>query len=305
MTIDLKSLRLLFKLSRPIFLIGGALVFGLGAAIASFQDYPVDLGRYLLGQGMITSIQLMTHYLNEYYGASADRENPNRTPFSGGSGVLGPDGLPRQVALYAAVACVAFAGTLASISVFRQLFPLIAWLILVLIFLGAFYYNVPPVRLIRSGYGEVTTSILVAFLVPSFSFAAQSGKLDRLLLMSTIPLVALHFAMMIVLQLPDYASDLKHDKRTLMVRLGWSTTMRLHDIAILFAIIFLGVASFYTLPQRVALGSLIALPLALAQIWQMERIRRGYPARWRILTFSAVGLFSLAVYLQLIGYLYT
>jgi 1,4-dihydroxy-2-naphthoate octaprenyltransferase len=304
-TFDMKTLRLFLKLSRPVFLLGGALVFGLGAAIASFQDYPIDLGRYLIGQGMITFIQLMTQYLNEYYGADADRENPNRTPFSGGSGVLGPDGLPRQVALYAAAACVAIAGTLASVSVFRNLFPLVAWLILVLIFIGAFYYNVPPIRLIRSGYGEITTSTIVALLVPSFSFAAQSGKVDRLLLMSTIPLVALHFAMMIVLQLPDYASDLKHDKHTLMVRLGWSTTMRLHDFAIIFAIIFLGVASFYTIPLRVALGSLIALPLALAQIWQMQRIRRGYPVRWRILTFSAVGLFSLAVYLQLIGYLYT
>jgi 1,4-dihydroxy-2-naphthoate octaprenyltransferase len=304
-TFNMKNLRLFFKLSRPVFLLGGALLFGLGAAIASFLGYTIDLARYLLGQGMITFIQLMTQYLNEYYGASTDRENPNRTPFSGGSGVLGPDGLPRQVALYAAVACVALAGTLASVSVFRNLFPLIAWLILALGFLGAFYYNVPPIRLVRSGYGEITASILVALLVPSFSFAAQAGKLDRLLLISAIPLVALHFAMMIVLQLPDYASDLKHDKRTLMVRLGWPTTMRLHDFGILFAIGSSFVAYFYGLPQRVALGSLIVLPLALAQIWQMERIRRGYPVRWHILTFSAVGLFSLAAYLQLIGYLYT
>ncbi len=304
MIFSLKNVRLFIKLSRPVFLLGGALVFGLGAAMASFLNYPISLGRYLIGQGMITFIQLMTQYLNEYYGAHADRGNPNRTLFSGGSGTLSPDGLPRQVALYAAVACVALAGTLASISVFRDLFPLIAWLILVLIFVGAFYYNVPPLRLIRSGYGEISTSILVAMLVPSFSFASQTGKLDQMLLMSTIPLVALHFAMMIVLQLPDYASDLKYDKRTLIVRLGWSTTMRLHDITILFAIGSLGVAYLSGLPQRVALGSLIALPLALAQIWQMERIRRGYPVRWGLLTFSAVGLFSLAAYLQIIGYLY-
>lgn len=304
MTLNLKNLRLFFKLSRPVFLIGGALLFGLGSAIASFLNYPVDLGRYIIGQTMISLIQLMTQYLNEYYDARIDRENTNRTQFSGGSGVLGPEGLPRQVALYSAATCVALAGTLVSVSVFNNLIPLIAWLILILIFVGAFFYNVPPIRLISSGYGEITTSILVAMLLPSFSFALQTGNLDRLILISTIPLAALHFAMMVVFQLPDYASDVKYDKKNLMVRLGWSRAMRLHDIAILLAIGSLIVAFFNGLPQRVAFGSLIVLPLALAQIWQMGRIRRGFPVRWRTLTFSAVGLFSLEVYLQIIGFLY-
>ncbi len=304
MTVNKRNLRLFFHLSRPIFLIGGALLFGLGAAIASFLDYPIDLRRYLIGQGMISLIQLMMQYLNEYHDSQVERENANRTLFSGTSGVLGPDGLPRQVALYAAVACVALTGTLVSISLFQRWIPLIAWLILLSIFAGAFFYNAPPIRLIRSGYGEITTSILAAFLLPSFSFALQTGKLDRLILICTIPLVALHFAMMIVLQLPDYASNLKYNRRTLMVRLGWAAAMRLHDIAILFAISSLFLAYLNGLPQRVALGSLIVLPLALAQIWQMERIRRGYPVPWRTLTISAVGLFSLAAYLQLIGFLY-
>ncbi len=35
----------------------------------------------------------------------------------------------------------------------------------------------------------------------------------------------------------------------------------------------------------------------------MERIRRGFPARYRILTLNAVGLFGLTAYLVLIGYL--
>jgi hypothetical protein len=48
---------------------------------------------------------------------------------------------------------------------------------------------------------------------------------------------------------------------------------------------------------------LIALPLALAQIWQMGRIREGYPPRWQLFTFSATGLFALTAYLQMLGYL--
>jgi len=144
---------------------------------------------------------------------------------------------------------------------------------------------------------------VMAGLIPTFCFALQTGELHRLLLMTTTPLVALHFATMIALELPNYASNIKWDKRTLMVRLGWVTAMRLHDLAILFAIVSFTVASFNGLPRRVTIGALIALPLAAAQIWQMDRIRRGYPARWRTLTNGALGLFGLTAYLELIGYL--
>ncbi|NIS83255.1 MAG: hypothetical protein GTO14_24330 [Anaerolineales bacterium] len=305
MNLTLRNLRLFIRLSRPLFIFGAALLFGLGAAIASYLGRTIDLGHYLLGQALITFIQLMTHYLNEYYDGDADRDNPERTPFSGGSGVVGPDGLPRQTALYAAIVCIVIVSTLVSVSLVSGQFPLLAWLILLLIFLGAFFYNAPPVRLVSSGYGELTTSVLVAALVPTFSFTLQTGELHRLLVMSTTPLVALHLAMMIIFELPDYASDVKHDKRTLMVRLGWATTMRLHDIAIIFAIVSFAIAFASGLPRRVGLGAIIALPLAIAQVWQLERIRRGFPVRWRTLNFGAVGLFALTAYLILIGYLFS
>ena len=146
-------------------------------------------------------------------------------------------------------------------------------------------------------------SLVIAGLIPTFCFALQTGELHRLLVMSTTPLVALHFATMIALELPDYASNIKWDKRTLMIRLGWATAMKLHDLAILFAVASFTVAFFNGLPRRVTIGVLIALPLAAAQIWQMDRIRRGYPARYRTLINVALSLFGLTTYLELIGYL--
>jgi 1,4-dihydroxy-2-naphthoate octaprenyltransferase len=121
--------------------------------------------------------------------------------------------------------------------------------------------------------------------------------------MSTTPLIALSFAMIIIFELPDYATDLKHDKRTLMVRLGWSAGMRAHDVAIVFALISYAAAFSLGLPPRVGLGALFVAPLALAQIWQLNRIRQGYPPRWNVLTFSAMALFAIAAYLELAGYL--
>jgi len=301
--ISIRNLWLFVRLSRPLFLLGGVLLYGLGAAILDYLGRPIDLTTYLLGQVAITSIQLMTHFLNEYIDSESDIENPNRTPLSCGSGVLGAEGLPRNVALFGAAFALAITATIVIIFITTANIPVIAWIILALIFLGAFLYSLPPISLSTSGYGEITTSVLVAGLLPAFAFSLQTGEIHRLLVMTSTPLIALHFAMMITFELPDYATDTKFDKRTLMVRMGWASAMRLHDIAIVFAIGAVAVAFSLGFPWRVALGSTISLPLALAQIWQFSRIRRGFPPNWRTITYTALALFVLTAYLQLVGYL--
>jgi 1,4-dihydroxy-2-naphthoate octaprenyltransferase len=300
---DWAQVRLFFRLSRPIFLLGGFLLYGLGASMLTFLGKPVDVPRYLLGQALVTTTQLMAHYLNEYYDAPRTREDQPRTPFTGGSGALGPDGLPQRTALYAAAGCVLICGTLASIALANGMMPPVAWIILGISFLASFFYSSPPLRLITSGFGEFSTSVVVAGLTPAFAFSIQTGDLHRLLLMSTTPLIALHFAMMIVFEFVDYASDLRVEKRTLTVRLGWEMAMNVHNFAILFAVLSFLVAFWSGLPRRVAFGSLIALPLAAAQILQMDRIRRGFAPRWRLLVLTALGLFGLTAYLELIGYI--
>lgn len=298
----MEAMRLFFLLARPLFLVGAALLYALGAGIARYLGHPIDPGTYLLGQAWITAGQLAVHFLNEYYDAPVDADNRNRTPFSGGSGALGPGKLPRGTALYAGLTSLAVA---ASLTVMLQGVtrpgPLV-WVLLGLIFLGAFFYSVPPVRLVSTGYGELTTSIIVANLVPALAFALQTGELHRLLAMTTFPLTALHIAMMLAFELPDYLFDMKHGKGTLMVRLGWENGMLLHNLLILIAYILLGLAAAYGLPLPVALPPLLTLPVGLLQIWQMRRIAGGAPPNWRSLTMTALALFGATAYLLAFAY---
>jgi 1,4-dihydroxy-2-naphthoate octaprenyltransferase len=292
----------LIRLTRPVFLLGGFLLFGLGAAIAHYLGKPLDVGLYLGGQALVTLVQLTAQYLNEYFDAPIDNANEHRTFFSGGSGVLVPGSLSRRIAMYAAMVCVTLAATLTSVLLFSHRLPVLAWVILAVGFTGSVLYSLPPVRLVSSGIGEIVASVIVAGLVPSFSYAIQTGEMHRLLLMSTVPLMAIHFAMLIVFQMPDYSADVKYEKRTLMVRLGWRTAFVMHDAALVLGFGSLLLAFFFGLPRRVALGTLIALPLAIAQVWQISRIREGYPPRWRILTAGSALLLGLMAYLELIGY---
>ncbi len=291
------------RLSRPHFLIGGVLLFGLGAAIANYLGEDISLFRYLIGQGFVTCIQLMGHYLNEYYDAPIDNLNENRTPFNAGSGALGADGLPRSTAFYAAITMLTLAGTLAGIMLLVGDISLLSWIFGLLGFLGAYSYSAPPLRTSVTGYGELITSVVVAGFAPSFGFSLFTGELHRLILMSSVPLISFHFAMMLAFELPDYATDLKFEKQTLMVRVGWETGMRMHDYAILFGVLSFIIAFLSGLPGRVAIGGLIVLPLALAQIWQMNRIRNGYPPNWRVFTLGALLLFGLSAYFLTLGFL--
>lgn len=291
------QLRLFIRLSRPLFLLGAALVYALGVGIARYIGVTIDWGLYLLGQAFVSTLQLSVHYLNEYFDAPRDVHNKNRTLFTGGSGAIGPGKLSRNTALIAAVTALTF---LASISVvILQRAPLTPLLVLVMIvsFFGAFFYSMPPVRLAESGYGELTTSILVANLVPAFAFILQYQDFHRLVMMSTFPLTALHLAMMVAFELPDYAIDLRQEKQNLLIRLGWQRAMNLHNVLILSAFLLLGMAIWSGLPAAIALPAFLPLPLGMLQIWQMRRIAAGARPNWRSLTLTAVVLFASMAYL--------
>ena len=288
---------LFVRLARPWFLMGAALLYAMGVGIVRYLGTPIDWRLYILGQAWVTSLQLSTHFLNEYFNTQADRENPNRTPFSGGSGMLGPGKLPRRTALIAAFTCLAVLASLTVLMIANSNFAPEVYLIMGVAFLGSFFYSTPPVRLESSGYGELTTSILVAYLVPVYAFILQTGQIHRLLTIVAFPLTLIHLAMLLTFELPDYATDLKFGKRTLLVRLGWQRGMALHDLLIISAYLVLGVAAILGLPRFIVIAAFLTLPLGALQVWQIRRIASGAKPNWLGLTLNATAIFGGMAYL--------
>ncbi|HEX9014243.1 MAG TPA: prenyltransferase, partial [Anaerolineaceae bacterium] len=172
---------LFLRLTRPVFLLGGFLMFALGAGIAHYLGATINWTGYFIGQGCVTLLQLSAQYLNEYFDAEADSTNPNRTAFSGGSGTRGDPALPQRTALLAAATCLTVGAALTVLLYRDHLLTPELWVILGFAFLVSIFYSVPPVRLAGTGYGELAASILVAILVPAFAFLLQTGSLHRLL----------------------------------------------------------------------------------------------------------------------------
>ena len=293
----MKNIKLFIKLSRPLFLFAVAILYALGVGIAHYLGEKINWETYVLGQVWVSLLQLSTTYLNEYYNAWADRENPNRTYLTGGSNALGEGKLDPRFALISALTTLAFLASLTVVLAYRIQPPLETYFILILAFIGAFFYSTPPLRLEASGYGELIVSVIVAFLVPLFAFILQEGSLHRLIAMTTFPLVLLHIAMLIAFELPDYATDLKYEKRTLLIRLGWQNGMTLHNILIIFAFLLLLLARVFGYPRFALLAGLLSMPVGLFQIFQMRNIANGGKPNWNMLIIGAASLFVITAYL--------
>jgi 1,4-dihydroxy-2-naphthoate polyprenyltransferase len=286
----------IFRLIRPIYLLGGLILYTLGAGMARYLGEGLDWSIFWIGCGWVAAMQLAAHLLNEYYDAPGDSLNPNRTSLTGGSGAVGDDKISQRSVLFLSFACLAVVAMLSVVIIGRVKPEPSTYLMMALGFLGGFFYSTPPLKLETSGYGELTASFLAGFLVPAFAFSMQAHRLDRMVLMVTFPLVVLALGMFIALELPDFVADLKSGKRTLTVRLDWKSAMNLHNILILASYLLIGMASFFGMPRFVALTAMLTLPVGLLQIWQMIRIGQGGKPNWNALTINAVATFGLMIY---------
>jgi 1,4-dihydroxy-2-naphthoate octaprenyltransferase len=293
---------LFLRLSRPFFLLGGFLLFALGASMAASAGHAIAIALYLQGQAIVSMLQLAVHFSNEYFDAHGDALNRQRTAFSGGSGVLGAQGLPRPVALSSAVVCLALGALVAGRMILAGGIPSLSWLVLAAMSIGAWFYSAPPVRLMSTGVGEIAASLVVGALVPIYAYALQAGSPDSRLVTALAPLVLLHFAMLLTLEVPDQDSDRGAGKRTLVVRWGVPTALQLHAALVVGALILLGMGVLASRLPLSPAGLAVLATAALAHLWQVRRTAPEAHA-WRWVAGAGVGLFALTALAEAVGFL--
>jgi len=289
----LQDLAAFWRLSRPFFLLGGVVLFALGAGVAHAQGKSTSLVVYLLGQLYVTTLQLMTHFQNEYWDIEADRLNLSRTTFTGGSGVLTSGALAPQAALTAARICLASCAILAVHLALQGRMPLFTCLLMLAMFLGAYFYSSPPLRLAGTGFGEAIASIVVAALVPWLGLVLAGGQSNATFYAAMIPLVWIHFAMIMAFEFPDELSDGRAGKRTLLVRIGRERGLLVHHFALSVGVCLLAAGSFVALPPKSAFIAVAIAPVAVAQMVAISVVDRGGRIRFEKVMLLAIVTFSL------------
>lgn len=273
----------------------------MGAIAAVAATGHLDVRKLAIGQLMVTTIQLMTHYINEYYDLDGDRLNTSRTWFSGGSGALASGTLSHKTAFYAGVICGLIGSAaliVSSLWVPRVFLPGLIGLI------TAWSYSGPPLALERTGWGEIAASILVALIVPMVGYTMQSGgSVETALLVACIPLILVHLAMLIAFEIPDRFADVGSGKRTLVVRLGLVRGIWLHHISLTLAVCVILWLSAVHWPG--SQYSWFGVPFAGWQIFQIGRLAKPDRSQLKYiwLTTGAVALFIVCVGLTAAGFI--
>lgn len=276
----MRTLRAFVRLSRPHFLLGGALMFGFGAAASGV----FNVVGYVVGQLMVTAAQITAHYVNEHYDMGPDRAVAHRTWFSGGSGVLVRGELAPSVAHRAALATTGMTLLAAAVLTTRSLLAAVLGVVALAV---SWAYSAPPVRLLDTGIGEAATSVVVTGLVPVIGALAQEGSATPTLWWGSAVLLPVHMAMMLAFELPDIVSDAAAGKAVLAVRIGRRRTESL-IWALLAAAVGISVAG-------IAAGGItyaaLLVPAAVTALYLGDAVRTD---RYGRITVTAVATLVLA-----------
>jgi 1,4-dihydroxy-2-naphthoate octaprenyltransferase len=286
----IREFRLLFLLFAAVPLATGSIVAYLHyPGLFSWPYFGVSLAAILL-------LHAGTIALNDYFDfrTGADVINRERTPFTGGTGLL-VDGTLRPVhVLYAGLCCFMLCIALGMLIVLARS-PIILLFGVIGVGLGAFY-TAPPLRLAYRLLGEITwlvsfplTALGALFVqAPPLSVAELVAMQPAIAaaVASIMPVALLATAGFLVLEFPDYRADRAAGKLGLAVLAGRRKAIGLFALACLLAYASLVGAVLLGLVPAAGLSALITVPLFL---WVGAGLLKYYETPAKLVPYIAVG----------------
>lgn len=278
---------------RPLHLMTLIVLYFLGIGFGRYLGQRIDLASLLIGLLWILTLSIGLNFLGDYF----------QTPFDWGwvrkeQGENDTQEKDRdEVLLYISVASLAVGAVLTVILGISGSLSLSSGLVMASYFLLYCLIIIPGISLDLSGIGEFFTSIILVVLPPAIGYLLQAGDFHRFLYLGIFPLFPLHLAMILVLRLKTYPVDIRKDRKTLLVRLGWQRGVYLHNLMVLSGFLLFGVALIFDMPFRLVLPVFFTLPVAGYLIWYLSNLEDGAPVRWPLITLLSLVIFFLPVYL--------
>jgi 1,4-dihydroxy-2-naphthoate octaprenyltransferase len=278
-------LRILFRLSRPLYVLLAALTYCFGVSIANYLGKPFRFDAFWLGLVGVMLAQMSMSLLSEVFRLDVEPLTEKET--------RADREIIRNNALYISVAAVTVDAVIAFL-LYRSLSlspASFSFLLLSLVMLIA--YALPPFR--NRGFGEFLLAVQLGYIIPSIGYLLQANETHSFLIL-LLPITLLAFAYFIVVDFPTFASDRKYNRTTMLTRLGWERVVPLHHIFVIFAYVFLAIAPALGISLSLIWPALLTLPFALFQIYQVRALSLGAKANWTLLTATALAVFGLTVY---------
>jgi 1,4-dihydroxy-2-naphthoate octaprenyltransferase len=209
------SLKAWLMLPRFQFLPLTVIMGSLGTAIAAYEGY-FHLGHFLLAMFGSILVHMTVNVINDYHDYVDGIDlNTQRTPFSGGSGVLPLNLLKPKQAFWFATICLLVAMAIGFYFVMIKgwlLFPL-----LLVAGFSAYFYNV---YLAKWHMGEIFAGISFGPLLVLGSYYVQTGRYSWEALVASLAPGLLTANLLFLNEFPDWEADRKGGRKHFVISLG-------------------------------------------------------------------------------------
>jgi len=209
------SLKAWLTLPRFQFLPLTLIMVSLGTAIAAYEG-DFHFGHFLLAMVGSILVHVTVNVINDYHDYVDGIDlNTQRTPFSGGSGVLPLNLLKPKQAFWFATICLLVAMAIGFYFVMVKgwlLFPL-----LLLAGFSAYFYNV---YLARWHVGEIFAGISFGPLLVLGSYYVQTGSYSWETLVASLAPGLLTSNLLFLNEFPDWEADRKGGRKHFVISLG-------------------------------------------------------------------------------------
>jgi len=209
------SLKAWLMLPRFQFLPLTVIMVSLGTAIGAYEGY-FHFGHFLLAMIGSILVHITVNVINDYHDFVDGIDlNTQRTPFSGGSGVLPSNLLKPKQAFWFATICLLMAMVIGFYFVMQKgwlLFPL-----LIVSGFSAYFYNV---YLAKWHIGEIFAGLCFGPLLVLGSYYVQTGRYSWGTLFASLAPGILTSNLLFLNEFPDWEADKKGGRRHFVISLG-------------------------------------------------------------------------------------
>ena len=263
-------LSLYIKELRAPFLSASVLPIVLGGVLVPGWD---KAGKLLLFALIIlcgSLIHLASNTMNDYFDFKSGSDSPDtcKTPFSGGSGLMVEKLLVPGEVLILSICLLALAALTACVILYLSPGPPLFILLFGAagVFLG-YIYTAPPFSFVYRGLGELTIFLAFGPLTVCATYYILSGNISISPFLYPLAPGIMTTAILWINQFPDYETDKRAKKKTLVVQIGLSRSRYIYFILIALTATTLVVGSLYgQLPMKTLWALFFILPAIAAAI---------------------------------------
>ena len=250
-----------FQEARPQFLILSIVLAILGTAIA-FYDGFFNLGFAIIAFVGLLLTHISVNTLNDYFDYKSGIDlNAQRTPFSGGSGILPADKMrPKQVLWLGIISFIL------AIPIGIYFCIVSGWLLLPLLVVAAICILLYTSVILKTPYPEWAAGLGLGFLPVVGMYFVQSGVYNWHIVVAAIPSGILVYNLLFLNEFPDLEADRQGKRKTFPVLLGLKAASIQYTVMTIVMYLWIIAWSIAGVMPILSLISLLSIPFSIKAI---------------------------------------